>query len=68
MGEATERELNPATRDSIRVDGSSVPSLDRRPDARSAHRLCGLVLAVLASLVLWGAIAAAVWLVGRALT
>ncbi|GAB3138658.1 hypothetical protein GCM10027057_19000 [Marisediminicola antarctica] len=63
-----DRESNSATRDPIRAAGDPDSIGEGRPDIRAAHRLHGLIIAVGASLVLWGVIVAVVWLIGTALT
>lgn len=68
MGEAMDRESNSATQDPLRDAGAPPSLLDGRPDIRTAYRLRGWVIAVGASLVLWGGIVAVVWLVSTALT
>jgi len=63
-----DRESNSATRNPIRAAGDPGPRRDERPDIRAEHRLHGLMIAVGATIVLWGVLVAVVWLIGTALT
>lgn len=63
-----DRESNSATQATLRRAGAPSLGAEVPTDSRSAHRLRGWAIAVGASLILWGALAAVAWLVGTALS
>ena len=65
MSETLDRGSNSATRFPLAAAGSA--HVDGLPDIRAEHRLHGWIIALGASLVLWGGIFAVVRLVGAVL-